>query len=1132
MPQANLQAKYDKIKKDRTIQNQIAQANARYILLNTQEGVENFPAYTIEDDRLNLLAFYYLNIGASLAEGEALEAASEPLEQGAAILEFVHGAHTNRVHTSEYFGLISSLAYYVSFQYSKSFILIKKLEAQSRIAKFISLFIQRDFMSLSQDVKDLKMDVGYSDEFLAKNSEEIDGSTRIFELQIGLALNNLLNHFWTGEGHYIDEAKSTLNTLKDIAELKADPGIWWVIRLLLLISDGIIKASFWNCLRAHYDMTNKLILDYIYSLAYQHPSGYYELFVTQRKAVVKVANPESKGSVISMPTSSGKTRIAELAILDSMIKNPNAKTLYIAPFRSLAFEIENSFEKILGGAGINISHLYGGGLFNKLDEEVIEESNVIIATPEKAKALLRSREDILADIKLVIIDEGHLLGSDNRHTVNEVFYEELRHFIHSTGGKFVVLSAVLPNAEDIAEWLNEDKATVVKSTWRPSDERIGILEWTGNAVNLDWKNKDERRRPTFNNNFVVSEELPWRKYQRAAKFFPGNNNEAIAATAHRLETFGTTLIFVGLRASVFVMARAYMKCLGENPPDHSWKSQIDWKMFELASIETYGDGNEWLTFAKKGILCHSADLQNDVRIPLERIMRSEKPKVIIATSTLAQGVNLGVASVIFASIYQAGNRLSPRDFWNIAGRAGRAFTDFEGKILVSSDESDKSIVGRKKTAYHRGEIHEYFRKESINHAQSGLLSALVDLKALTDRYDINFATLLELVSNNKLETLDEANDEEDESIATELDRKLDLIDDALLSIKYFSSEGEDDPKIVEDYFKKSLAYIQASKDGDIEEDELLNLVTARISGIIKKTGEDRGNWKSAISAGIPLNSGLYLDDKMQEILDASQICQLMGNEIEDKIELLKTLESIVFDVPCLDEERENVRSEDSDEIRVLWLEGKSVSKILQLENGGNIVNKLYSYTLPWILNAAAKKMRNAGNDEEAEIVEELSVLTEIGLPHFKAVKIYQAGIRSRMAAVELSEHIEDGSMTINDMKQILVTNQRDFSRVVSEPTREWLSLLVSTSSKRKKSVRNISFTYGKTHERTKTLIARKINGRQYLLSPNLEFQHDIEGQGEVDFSEVTDIEGVYFHYKEDDGNWHMVVTNPFIRVRG
>jgi hypothetical protein len=186
--------------------------------------------------------------------------------------------------------------------------------------------------------------------------------------------------------------------------------------------------------------------------------------------------------------------------------------------------------------------------------------------------------------------------------------------------------------------------------------------------------------------------------------------------------------------------------------------------------------------------------------------------------------------------------------------------------------------------------------------------------------------------------------------------------------------------------------------------------------------------------------------------------------------------------------------------------------------------------LPWILNAAAKKMRADGIEEEAEIIEELSVLTEIGLPHFNAVKIYQAGIRSRAAAVELSSHIEDGNMTTNDMKRYLISEQRAFSAIVSNGTAEWLKLLVASNPRRKKSIPFVSFEFGKVHEKTKTLIARKINDEQYLLSPNLDFQSNVEGSN-VDFSEVTDIEGVYFEYSEDHKEWRMKVTNPFIRIR-
>lgn len=61
-------------------------------------------------------------------------------------------------------------------------------------------------------------------------------------------------------------------------------------------------------------------------------------------------------------------------------------------------------------------------------------------------------------------------------------------------------------------------------------------------------------------------------------------------------------------------------------------------------------------------------------------MRNDKPLVIISTSILGQGVNLGVSTVIFSTIVQSGSYITGRDFWNIAGRA---FVDHEAKILVA-----------------------------------------------------------------------------------------------------------------------------------------------------------------------------------------------------------------------------------------------------------------------------------------------------------------------------------------------------------------------------------------------------------------------------------------------------------------
>jgi hypothetical protein len=211
-------ARLKKINNDSLIQNLIAQANARYILLNTSENRENFPPYTIEDDNLNILAFYYLDIGCSFAENENLEEAREPMEKGASILEHVHGSEANKHELSNYYSLISALAYYVSFQYSKSFILIGKTQTNTIISKLVSLFLQRNFNELSIEVERLMVDSAYKDDFISENDDEIDGVDKIYTITIAKSLDAFVKYFQTGNNKFLIRAKSELLLIKEIAE--------------------------------------------------------------------------------------------------------------------------------------------------------------------------------------------------------------------------------------------------------------------------------------------------------------------------------------------------------------------------------------------------------------------------------------------------------------------------------------------------------------------------------------------------------------------------------------------------------------------------------------------------------------------------------------------------------------------------------------------------------------------------------------------------------------------------------------------------------------------------------------------------------------------------------------------------
>lgn len=920
-------------------------------------------------------------------------------------------------------------------------------------------------------------------------------------------------------------AKANLNCLKEIAEVNCEPSIWWVVRLLLLIAEGFNEASLWNSLKKHFDTETTIIKKYIQSLVYLHPRGIYELFITQRKSLTKVLNEEGNGCVVTIPTSSGKTRIAEIAILDCINKNAENKVLYIAPFRSLAFEIENSLEKILSNVGISLSHLYGGSLYSRLDEKIVEESDLIIATPEKAKAIIRGNREIGSQFKLIIIDEGHLLGPNKRLIVNEIFYEELRFFAENNGGRFLVLSAVLPNAEDLAKWLTKSTQTIYKDSWRPSDERLGILDWTGTQVNLNWMNNDEDR-PSFNNKFIQSEQQPLKPGQRKIRFFPSNKNEAIASTTYKLRSFGTSLIFVGIKDSVFTMADAYLKCLGNDPDDYKWSNKFDWKAFELACIETYGENNNWLLFAKKGILCHHGGLQSDVRLPLERLMRNDKPLVIISTSTLGQGVNLGVSSVIFSTIYQAGSLITARDFWNIAGRAGRAFVDHEGKILVARDISDTSNKrARDKIKWYENTTKGYFNKEEIDIASSGILALVRALYRITANGGIQLDTLLQLISENKIEDIGDN--------AIELDNILDWIDDTLLALQDLNNKTDEaiDFGWIETFFRNSLAYIQAKGQEAISEENLIKFFQARVKGIIKKVGEDKSKWKAIINSGIPLNSDLFLESKMFDIMLALLAFSKSEKELDDKILLTNTIIKTIDKMPVLIEDNNSIENEDLPIITSKWLKAEPLSSFTALDEVEGIITDLFTFKLPWVFNGIAKKLRAKEMEEDAEIIEELSMLIEIGVPNLKALKIYQAGIRSRVSSNELSYLFEDElwDKSIRDYKTDIVLNKEYYKTLVSATCKEWIELLFHLTNTKVQTVDDISnFEFKGVHKFTETLIAKEINGKQHLVSPDFSYIKEINGS-DIDFTSVNKVSGIFFQYDKEDNLWKMVIENPYVQ---
>ncbi|HID43338.1 MAG TPA: DEAD/DEAH box helicase, partial [Archaeoglobaceae archaeon] len=226
------------------------------------------------------------------------------------------------------------------------------------------------------------------------------------------------------------------------------------------------------------------IQDYIskFGVRVLRENGIEEFFPPQVDAI-KNGLFSRENMVIAIPTASGKTLIAELAMVYDVIKG--GKCLYTVPLRALAMEKYYEFkkwEKIGIKTGLSI------GDYESKDEW-LGQKDIIVTTSEKADSLMRNRASWLSKLSCLVVDEIHLLDSAKRGATLEVLIAKLRKT--NPGIRIIGLSATIPNADEIAEWLD---ARVIVSDWRPVPLYEGIF-FNGN---LEFYTADKAIRTKIN----------------------------------------------------------------------------------------------------------------------------------------------------------------------------------------------------------------------------------------------------------------------------------------------------------------------------------------------------------------------------------------------------------------------------------------------------------------------------------------------------------------------------------------------------------------------------------------------------------------------------------------------------------
>ena len=469
-----------------------------------------------------------------------------------------------------------------------------------------------------------------------------------------------------------------------------------------------------------------------------------------------------------MPTGAGKTTLSETLLFDHLQRHPGEAAVLLVPYRSLASELRRSLVKNLNSLNISARCAYGGTVPSSDEIDDLQETRLIVATPEALSGLLGVDQDFLRRISLVICDEGHLLGAPSRGVGLELLLARLK--AREVGQpRFVFISAIVPNVEEINAWLGGNAATVIRSDYRPASAEFAVLrarkDQHESVVDLE-VHPHLAEPPRFTvERFLSRREFRyfnvptnrWRTYS-----FDSFKTQAIGAARKSL-TMGTAVIFaankrgnqgaIGLAEELVEQLRSPLTL--PQPIRYATAQKVE----DAADYirREYGEGWIGTEALAAGAVLHHGDIPQETREALERLLNEKHVRLAICTSTLAEGVNLPIRTLVLYSVRRGTSSggldtLLARDIKNLVGRAGRAGSTTKGLVIcanadqwphierVASEQPGEDMVGALRALVQR--LHRFLAIN--NHTLTN--QDLDDTPALFDLIDGVDSTLIDLAA--------------------------------------------------------------------------------------------------------------------------------------------------------------------------------------------------------------------------------------------------------------------------------------------------------------------------------------------------------------------------------------------------
>lgn len=429
-----------------------------------------------------------------------------------------------------------------------------------------------------------------------------------------------------------------------------------------------------------------------------------------------------KNALLQLPTGVGKTRSIELIIWSMLLSKRGNKAIIVAPLRSLCNEI--SFDvRAAFPQEISINQFS-----DVLEDDFIDvllgqaEKQILICTPEKLQYILHHDHSFMAAIDLFIFDESHMFDDPSRGALYELLLTDIKLNVDQKQ-QLILMSAVLPNADQIKEWLFGNEGILAyDEKIRSTPKAIGFVDKSRQIHYYSGKQKEE--------DFFVPYTYTKRKLkllgkERKEKFFPETSRDIALYYANILCKSGGVAIFFNQRRFIPIFLERIVDLNDRGCSFSNLKRLVNTD--EVARFQTlyeayYGKDYIYTKVVQYGVLPHYSTLPNRIRISTEYALKRGYVRTVACTSTLAQGVNIPIRYLLITDTNFSSSKMTVRNFQNLMGRTGRSGVYTEGEIIITSSTPYDERTKRGRGYYRWLDTRDLFDASSVENCGSAILN--------------------------------------------------------------------------------------------------------------------------------------------------------------------------------------------------------------------------------------------------------------------------------------------------------------------------------------------------------------------------------------------------------------------------